>query len=135
MPRKKRQPAAKMKKQDFTDDHGWTHVGRGGPAREIIFQDGKRQNTSPPPGVTLDKVSDRYHQKLEAWKGSGCFKNLSAIFENVIFRNENVEITRCVCLALGSFTDPLGSVENSQWQLPALMAILEVLGTMTKLIL
>lgn len=127
MTRRKR-PPPQRKLQQITDSSGWTHVIKGPPGTVnagttgIRLEDGKSTGTK----YTLEPYLDRFREHYAPiWQGSDCFKSLSRMFEQDILPAENILITQCVCLGLGSMT--AGS-ESSSYELAALISILEMLG-------
>lgn len=128
MPRRKK-PPPQRKLQQITDASGWTHVIKGPPGtRDLKITDlNPEYPTSKEATYTLETYLDRFRTHYTpSWKQSDCFKNLSRIFEQDILPSENIQITQCVCLGLGSMT-AFGS-ENSSYELAALISMLEILG-------
>ena len=124
MTRKKKRPS-QSKRQKVTDSSGWTHIIKGptntpSPRRRM-----------PPdqiqPSITLKEYTDKFHAKnIPHWKESSCFKKLTRILEEEILAAENVTISRCVCLGLGSLT--AGTLASS-YELATFMSVLETLST------
>lgn len=125
---RRKKPPPQRKLQQITDSSGWTHVIKGPPGTVnagttgIRLEDGKSTGTK----YTLETYLDRFRKHYAPiWQGSDCFKSLSRMFEQDILPAENILITQCVCLGLGSMT--AGS-ESSSYELAALISILEMLG-------
>ena len=125
--RHKKQP--QQKRQQITDESGWTHVTRG-PKKAI-----DSQHLTPlrpekiPPGLTLDKFSEKFQKNYSGhWQASSCCKDLCRIFEQQILPLEYIIITNCVCLGLGSMTTGL---DSSSYEMAALIFMLEILGKVT----
>ena len=131
MPRRKK-PPPQRKLQQITDSSGWTHVIKGPPGTgdlklTELHPEYPRFNETT---YTLETYLDRFRTHYTPiWRQSDCFKNLSRIFEQDILPTENMQITQCICLGLGSMT-AFGS-ENSSYELAALISMLEMLGIVT----
>lgn len=128
---RRKKPPPQRKIQQVTDSSGWTHIIKGPPGITIpqttagTFLEYKRSTGSK---YTLETYLDRLRKHYApVWRESDCFKNLSRIFEHDVLppAENNLPITRCVCLGLGSMT--AGS-ESSSFELAALMSMLEMLG-------
>lgn len=125
---RRKKPPPQSKLQHITDDSGWTHVIKGRPGildpttTDIRLRHGKATETK----YTLDTYLDRFRNHYTpTWRESYCFKGLTRIFEQDILPAENILISQCICLGLGSMT--AGS-ESSSYELAALLSILEILG-------
>ncbi|KAL9138085.1 MAG: hypothetical protein Q9175_000695 [Cornicularia normoerica] len=125
---RRKKPPPQRKLQQITDPSGWTHVIRGPPGiinprtTDIRLEHGETTDTK----YTLETYLDRFRKHyLPTWRESNCFKNLSRILDRDILPAENILITQCICLGLGSMT--AGS-ESSSYELAALISILEILG-------
>lgn len=125
---RRKKPPPQSKTQRITDSSGWTHVVKG--PRGIIdpkttgrrLEHGKQVGTTH----TLETYLDRFRKHFTPiWRESDCFRSLFRIFEQEILPADNLLITQCVCLGLGSMT--AGS-ESSSYQLAALISLLEILG-------
>lgn len=136
MTRRKKPPPQHNKRRQITDSAGWTHVIKGPPATIDPTSTAShlqlRGKSPTETKYTLETYLDRFRNHyLPIWKGSTCFEKLSRILEremlpsSVAPKNDDVVITRCVCLGLGSMT--AGS-ESSSYELAALISILELLG-------
>lgn len=137
MTRRKKPPPQHSKRRQITDSAGWTHVIKGPPgtihhptSTPSHLELGGKPITET--GYTLETYLDRFRSHyVPIWKGSSCFENLSRILERDMLpssaaaQKNDVVITRCVCLGLGSMT--AGS-ESSSYELAALMSMLEILG-------
>lgn len=126
---RRKKPPPQRKIQQVTDSSGWTHVIKG-PSGIINpgttykrLQYGKSTETKYTLETYLDKFREHY---APIWRESTCFKSLSNTFEQNILPAENITITQCICLGLGSMTT--GS-ECSSYELAALITILEILST------
>lgn len=125
---RRKKPPPQSKLQHITDASGWTHVIRGPPSivdprtTDIRLQYGKAAETK----YTLETYLDRFRNHyIPTWRESSCFKSLTRIFEQDILPAENILISQCICLGLGSMT--AGS-ESSSYELAALLSMLEILG-------
>lgn len=136
MTRRKKPPPQHSKRRQITDSAGWTHVIKGPPgtihhptSTASHLELGGKPTTET--GYTLETYLDRFRNHyVPIWKGSPCFENLSRILEREMLpssaaQKNDVVVTRCVCLGLGSMT--AGS-ESSSYELAALMSMLEILG-------
>ena len=134
MTRKKKRPPLQSKRQAVTDDSGWTHITKGPKGvintaqTKILLQQEKIRRE----GLSLEAYAHKFENYYQPrWRESSCFRKLEAIIENEMLTQgkgkgeRNVEITKCVCLGLGS---PTAGVEVSSWELAALISILEILG-------
>ena len=126
---RRKKPPPQSRLQHITDASGWTHVIKGPPGivdprtTDIHLEHGKATETK----YTLDTYLDRFRNHYTpTWRESYCFKGLTRIFEQDIFPAENILITQCICLGLGSMT--AGS-ESPSYELAALIQMLEILGT------
>lgn len=126
---RRKKPPPQRKLQQITDPSGWTHVIRGPPGiinsrtTDIRLELGESTDTK----YTLETYLDRFRKHyLPTWRKSNCFKNLSRILDQDILPAENILITQCICLGLGSMT---AGLESSSYELAALISILEILGT------
>lgn len=129
---RRKKPPPQRKIQQVTDASGWTHVIKGPPGIIINTQtttgtrleDGKPAESRYTLETYLARLRTHY---TPIWRESNCFKSLSRTFEQDILlpAENNVTITQCVCLGLGSMT--AGS-ESSSYELAALISILEILG-------
>lgn len=130
---RRKKPPPQRKLQQITDSSGWTHVIKGPPGiinaqtTGIHLEHVKSTRSKYTLETYLDRVRKHY---APIWRGSNCFKSLSRIFEQDILRAENINITQCVCLGLGSMT--AGS-ESSSYELAVLISILEILGTAARI--
>ena len=126
---RRKKPPPQSKLQHITDASGWTHVIKGPSGivdpgtTDIRLQHGKATETK----YTLETYLDRFRNHYTpTWRESSCFKSLTRIFEQDILPAENILISQCICLGLGSMT--AGS-ESSSYELAALLSMLEILGT------
>ena len=123
------------KRLQITDSSGWTHIAKGTsfPRRQqrqhllssLPNATGFFQPAEIPPGLTTEKVQKDFQQCLKVWKASTCFHELKAILERRVLASNAVEIDRCVCLGLGSFTGGK-TAEASMYELVALVSALEI---------
>ena len=128
--KKQKKQDAQQKRIQVTDDAGWTHVMKGSRGqrqrRHISFpENGKPMEALT--DLTVDKISDKFHRYCKKWKGSECFQNFQLILENNVLASEKVNLTRCVCLGLGSLTSEKASAA-SMYQFAFLSTTLEILG-------
>ena len=126
---RRKKPPPQSKIQHITDPSGWTHVIKGPPGivdpktTDVRLQLGKATETK----CTLETYLDRFRNHYTPiWRESSCSKSLTRIFEQDILPAENIIISQCICLGLGSMT--AGS-ESSSYELAALLSMLEILGT------
>lgn len=126
MPRK----GPHQKRLHVTDISGWTHIVKGSnphrnqnPVAPVTIL----KPTEVPNGMTITKLWEQFHQCQEAWMASDCWAKLKSIIVNCVLPADGVQITRCVCLGLGSLSG--GSRrETSLYQLATLLSVLEILG-------
>ena len=125
---RRKKPPPQRKIQQVTDSSGWTHVVKGPPGIINPETTGIRleYQKSTETRYTLETYLDKFRKHYAPiWRESTCFKSLARMIEQAILPAENIIITQCICLGLGSMT--AGS-ENSSHQLAALISILEILG-------
>ena len=86
--------------------------------------------------LTLNEVMHEYSRWFRLWDKLSCRTNLSRVFERELLLFQDVVLTQCVCLALGTFARPLTADRNlhddsvrSTRQLVALGKILDILRT------
>ncbi|CAD6566903.1 MAG: hypothetical protein ASARMPRED_000191 [Alectoria sarmentosa] len=125
---RRKKPPPQRKLQQISDSSGWTHVIKGPrgitslQATGIRLEYGKSTQTKYTLETYLDRLRKHY---APIWRESICFKSLSRMFEQDILPAQNVAVTQCICLGLGSMTT--GS-ESSSYELAALISILGILG-------
>lgn len=125
---RRKKPPPQRKLQQVTDSSGWTHVVKGPPGiinprtTGVRLERGKSSETKYTLETYLVKFREHY---APIWRESTCFKSLSRILEQAILPAENIIVTQCICLGLGSMT---AGPESSSYELAALISILEILG-------
>ena len=128
MARKKHKKQNEQQKRlQVTDEAGWTHIIKGSRAQKHQRHVGSNESlkpSEPPEGFTVDKMKAKFHTCCQHWMESESFKNFKLILEEGILTSEKVDITRCVCLGLGS----LSGREASMYELVFLYTTLEILG-------
>lgn len=133
------------KRRYLQDEGGWTHVAKGPSHRNFNFQallprilkntsDGSLDEdricrTAVGKGLSLDKVQQSFARMARKWKESMFYPEIKNAFEGSILKLESLQVTSCVCLALGSFaTDDFhGRPGSSEFQLVALETMLHIL--------
>ncbi|MCJ1416486.1 hypothetical protein MMC32_002824 [Xylographa parallela] len=142
--RTKDRPIKKHRYIEGTD--GWTHVTRGynhqalgrqvrppGPIMPCLQgteDDEDRILKSPVRrGLTEEKVEHLIATTARKWAESTSYSDIKHVFEGPLSKLDNLEISSCACLALGSFTtdDFHGRPGASMHQLLALEAMLQFL--------
>jgi hypothetical protein len=131
--RKKRNQFEHYKLVQVEDSDGWTHVVK---SKAPIPEEWPQHLEHPlpaeaPDGESLDKVKSAFEKHRTLWLQSSCWNSVRDILKEGISRNE-VKISNCVCIALGSPTglSRHGSVDRrttSMNQIAALAAILDLL--------
>ena len=125
--RKPKEQNEKQKRLQVTDEAGWTHIIKGSRAqrhqRNVSLNEYLKP-LEPPEDLTVDKMKDKFQKFCQHWKESESFKNFKLVLEEGILASEKVELTRCVCLGLGS----LGGRDASMYELVFLYTTLETLG-------
>ena len=123
------------KRLQVTATDGWTHILKGSKnyknRQHLLVESHLRplQPSEVPEGLNLETVRERYKTYGRLWKGSECYKSLKSILHRDLLDAEQVKVTQCICLGLGSFTG--GKTWKASWyQLVALVSILEILGTL-----
>lgn len=78
------------------------------------------------PELTAESLNDLLARFTQDWEESECFAGVKTLFEQAM-TSDNVKITSCVCLGLGSLTD-IDRVDAPWYELVTLIAILEILS-------
>ena len=131
MSRKKHKKQSEQQKRfQVTDSSGWTHIIKGSRSqnhqRRISLR-GNEEPTEAPRNLTRDKVLEKFQRFCQHWKESESLQDFRLILENGVLASEKVEVTRCVCLGLGSLTSEDGR-EAPMYELAFLHTTLELLG-------
>ena len=149
MPHTARIKTRSAKKHRYVEgDDGWTHVTRGPNHRNHRRQSLPPDLVMPPPrgteddedriprstvrrGLTEEKVEHLIATTARKWTGSTSYADIRQVFERQLSKLANLEISSCVCLALGSFTadDFHGRPGASMHQLLAFEVMLQFLST------
>ncbi len=121
---------ARQNRIQVTDDAGWTHIMKGSRCqrhqRHISFpEDGMPMEALK--DLTVDKILVKFYKYCKKWKESECFQAFQLNLEDDVLASEKVNLTRCVCLGLGSLTSERASAA-SMYQLAFLSATLKMLG-------
>ncbi|MCJ1383938.1 hypothetical protein MMC17_007052 [Xylographa soralifera] len=147
MPHTTRSKGRSVQKSRYIEDEdGWIHVTRGPNHRDFGQQvlppgltrpclqgteDGedKIARTTVRRGLTEEKVEHLIATTARKWTHSTSCADVKHVFEGQLLKLGNLEISSCVCLALGSFTtdDFHGRPGASIHQLLALEAMLQFL--------
>ncbi len=131
MSRKKHKKRNEQQKRlQVTDASGWTRIIRGSRGQNHqshISLHANEKLTEAPKDLTMDKVLEKFNKYCQKWKESTCFNDFQLILENDILASEQVNVTQCVCLGLGSLTSEDGR-DASMYELAFLFTTLETLG-------
>ncbi|KAL6718874.1 hypothetical protein ACLMJK_003108 [Lecanora helva] len=120
----RKQKTHQQKRQQFTDDSGWTHVVKG--PKGSINNSTKPSSNQVQDDSTVEKLAEALKSKyMPIWLESECLRRLIKLFEQSILTEAHVAITNCVCLGLGSF---LTGHPTTFYELAALKSILDILG-------
>ena len=57
------------------------------------------------PDMTFDLISAKYQSFTETWKNSSAYHQCYGLIERTALQQEKLQITHCMCLGLGSFTN------------------------------
>lgn len=130
MARKNQKKDSQPKRIQVTDQSGWTHIIKGSRSQrnQLHIQPVdilKPQN--PDPAMTLEKASQSLARYTREWQQSKSYTQTQTILEEGVLTAENVRITNCVCLGLGSLTGT-DAFKASWYQLATLNSILETLS-------
>ncbi|MCJ1286101.1 hypothetical protein MMC26_005444 [Xylographa opegraphella] len=135
-----------QKHRNIEGDDGWTHVTRGSnhhdfrhthpPGLVMPSLHGTEEDEERIPksivrrGLTEDKMKQLLATTARRWTDSTSSTDIKAVFTRQLSKHGNLDISSCVCLALGSFTtdDFHGRPGASMHQLLALEAMLQFLG-------
>ncbi|MCJ1404647.1 hypothetical protein MMC11_007873 [Xylographa trunciseda] len=154
MPHTSRNKDRAIKKHRYIEgDDGWTHVTRGPNLRDFARRalpsdlitpalSGEKEEedripiSSPRRGLTEEKVEHLIAITARKWTESKIYADVKHVFERHLSELENLEVSSCVCLALGSFTadEFHGRPEASMHQLVALEAMLQFLRQKHKIV-
>ena len=149
MPHTKRTKARAILKHRYIEgEDGWTHVTRGAnhqnlgrqvlpPGLSMPCRQGTEDHEAEIPrsivrkGLTEQKMKDLMVTTARKWTEADSYADIKHVFMGQLPKLENLEISSCVCLALGSFTtdDFHGRPGASMHQLLALEAMLQFLST------
>ena len=111
---------------EITDSSGWTHVVNG--RRNALKTN--RLGSQPNALQILDKipleqlVAD-HARCVELWKESACWKKVVNMLQNNVLSTQQIRLTSCVCLGLGSLST---GKQSSKHELAALVSMLRLLG-------
>lgn len=130
----RKKPRGQPKRLEITNPSGWTTITKGTskqrqPASKS-FEPYMSEHLEPhpaPAGLTIQKVRNTFERYRRIWEESTCFQDTKRILETHAFSSATVQIDRCVCLGLGSFTDGR-THDASMYELVALHSILELLS-------
>ena len=128
MPTRKGNPPQK-KRQQITDQTGWTHVVRGPKQAAANPKDLSQafQDLTFSTPLSPEEVSQQQDRYERAFTSSQCCAQLQRIFANDILPvqgKRHLRIRKCICLGLGSFTS---GREASRYQLATLTWLLAFL--------
>ncbi|KAG8525877.1 uncharacterized protein KY384_000637 [Bacidia gigantensis] len=119
MPRSSK--ALQQKPSSLTDDQGWTHVIRGA---HNIRKPTKTPSLNDSPNISPAKVTEGQQRYAALWSSSACCHQLRMILEQEIPLTHNLQMDKCVCLGLGSFTDGRTSSKHQLATLTWMLGIL-----------
>ncbi len=125
MTRKKKQ-FPQQKRQQVMDSSGWTHIVKG--AKNVMTSVKALASNQHQTSFTVDSYANTFQTKYTPqWRESSCWQGLTCMIEREILASENITLTKCVCLGLGSLT--VGShTDTSSYELAALVSMLGLLG-------
>ena len=81
---------------------------------ELSWWDCGSQPTTPKNPPSLAMVQDIHQNFTKAWKASIEYQKIRHFFSEVLLNMENLQVTSCMCLCLGSLTWNLGKPCNCQ---------------------
>lgn len=118
------------KRIHVTDPSGWTHIIKGSKSQRNQLQIKPMAHLKPKeidPAQTVERLHKSLGRFTQEWEESECFGNVRTMLEQQVMKSENVNITSCVCLGLGSLAGIDGP--KAAWhELAALISILDILG-------
>lgn len=79
------------------------------------------------PALTVERLHELLERFTREWEESECCEKVQAMLEQQVMTSENVNITRCVCLGLGSLAG-IDGAKASWYELVALISILNILS-------
>lgn len=119
------------KRIQVKDTSGWTHIIRGSKAQRKQSYIKPMSHLKPREVDANMKTVEQASMRLKGyacdWEKSECREKLQKIMEEDVLMSDNVNISSCVCLGLGSLTGVNGS-KSSWYELVTLIWILEILG-------
>ena len=71
--------------------------------------------------MSFDVVAADFDRLKETWKDSPSYKACYKVIEDTVFKQENLSISACMCLGLGSFTGVQRNVERNHHSLSQLV--------------
>ena len=118
-----------LRRHQVKADNGWTHVVKGPNAKAVESQ------VASSPTLHGPELQAKLDLFTNTWRTSPAFGRTREFFEHSILPLKGLNIDRCVCFALGSFTTSLSvrlqhrDCSRSLSQLVALESWLELLRT------
>lgn len=79
------------------------------------------------PALTVERLHNMLKRFTREWEESECCGKVKTMLEQQAMKSENVHITSCVCLGLGSVAG-IDAAKASWYELVALMTILDILS-------
>lgn len=79
------------------------------------------------PEITAERLDELLRRFTREWEESDCCGKILTMLEEQFMKSENVNITSCVCLGLGSLAG-IDRANASWYQLVALISILDTLS-------
>ena len=77
-------------------------------------------------------VQEHIAKIAKKWKASEMYKAVKNAFEQQLLKADNLRITSCICIGLGTMTaEFIGRADTSLSQLAALESMLELLSKIT----
>ena len=129
-PKKNPKPNPQPKRIQVTDPSGWTHIIKGSKSQRNQLHIKPMAHLKPKeidPALTVEKLHELLGRFTREWEESECCEKVQALLEQQVMTSENVNITRCVCLGLGSLAG-IDGAKASWYELVALISILNILS-------
>lgn len=129
-PKKPKKPNPQPKRIQVTDTSGWTHIIKGSKSQRNQLHIQPMAHLQPKemdPELTAERLDELLRRFTREWEESDCWGKILTMLEEQFMKSENVNITSCVCLGLGSLAG-IDGARASWYELVALISILDTLS-------
>ena len=129
-PKKHKHPNPQPKRIQVTDTSGWTHIIKGSSSQRNQLHIQPMALLKPKeidPTLTMERLDQLLRACTRLWEESECCGKIRTMLKQKLMESENINITSCVCLGLGSLAG-IDGVKASWYELAALISILNILS-------